>query len=182
MRSAQAKPMLAVWVGEDPAASEAFNAVGIPHYPTESDAVAGFMHLVRYRDALDALMETPPSLPAGRRAPTAHRRAISIDRAIADGRTWLDPIEVTRLLAAYAHSGDAGGAGARCRRGRDGRGAVPGRRHDRRGQDPVARYRAQVGCRRRPPQPDQRRGGARGRGRYPGARPRGDSPTPASPA
>jgi acetyltransferase len=97
----QVKPMLAVWVGEDPAASEAFNAVGIPHYPTESDAVAGFMHLVRYRDALDALMATPPSVPEGATPDAASARAIIL-RAIADGRTWLDPIEASKLLAIYA--------------------------------------------------------------------------------
>jgi acetyltransferase len=94
------KPMLAVWVGEDPAASDAFNAVGMPHYPTESDAIAGFMHLVRYRDALDALMATPPSLPEGRAPDVAAARTI-VDRAMADGRSWLDPVEATRLTAAY---------------------------------------------------------------------------------
>ena len=67
----------------------------------KSDAVAGFMHLVRYRDALDALMETPPSLPQGAAPDVASARSI-VDQAIADGRTWLDPIEVTRLLTAYA--------------------------------------------------------------------------------
>jgi acetyltransferase len=100
-RLAQAKPMLAVWVGEDAAATEAFNGVSVPHYATESDAVAGFMHLVRYRDALDALMETPPSLPQGAAPDVASARNI-VDRVIADGRTWLGPIEVTQLLAAYA--------------------------------------------------------------------------------
>ena len=97
----QVKPMLAVWVGEDPTASEAFNAVGIPHYPTESDAVAGFMHLVRYRDALDALMATPPSVPEGAAPDAAAAREV-IHRVIADGRTWLDPIEASKLLAIYA--------------------------------------------------------------------------------
>jgi acyl-CoA synthetase (NDP forming) len=38
------------------------SAIGIPSYATESDAVRGFMHLVRYREALDAMMATPPSL------------------------------------------------------------------------------------------------------------------------
>ena len=39
-------------------------AAGIPDYATEADAVGGFMHLVRYREARDALMATPPSMPA----------------------------------------------------------------------------------------------------------------------
>lgn len=100
-RPAQAKPMLAVWVGEDAVAMEAFNIVGIPHFATESDAVAGFMHLVRYRDALDVLMETPPSLPQGAAPDAASARKI-VSQVIAEGRTWLDPIEVFRLLTAYA--------------------------------------------------------------------------------
>jgi acetyltransferase len=56
------KPIFAVWVGSSDASTPIFEAAGIPSYATESDAVRGFMHLVRYREALDALMATPPSL------------------------------------------------------------------------------------------------------------------------
>ena len=45
------------------AVTPVFEADGIPHYATEADAVRGFMHLVRYREAQDDLMATPPSLP-----------------------------------------------------------------------------------------------------------------------
>jgi acetyltransferase len=100
----RAKPVFAVWVGGGGPASEAaaaFEAAGIPSYDTESDAVGGFMHLVRYREAIDALMATPPSLPeAFTPDVTAARRVI--EEAVREGRTWLDPIEVTRLLAAYS--------------------------------------------------------------------------------
>ena len=58
-----AKPVFAVWIGGSGDASKAFEAAGIPSYATETDAVAGFMHLVRYREAIEALMATPPSLP-----------------------------------------------------------------------------------------------------------------------
>jgi acetyltransferase len=95
------KPALAVWVGEDAAASKAFNDAGIPHYATEYDAVAGFMHLVRYRDALDALMQTPPGMPEAAKPDVASARAI-VDRVVAEGRDWLDPHEVADLLTAYA--------------------------------------------------------------------------------
>ena len=57
------KPVFAVWVGDDGEAAAELEAAGIPHYPSESDAVRGFMHLVRYREAIDHLMATPPSLP-----------------------------------------------------------------------------------------------------------------------
>src|SRR5262249_39329222 len=58
----RAKPIFAVWVGSSAATTPIFEAAGIPSYATESDAVRGFMHLVRYREALEALMATPPSV------------------------------------------------------------------------------------------------------------------------
>ena len=73
---------------------------GIPSYPTETDAVRGFMHLVRYREALDTLMATPPNLPVDFKPDVAAARA-SIATALESGRTWLDPTEITALLAAY---------------------------------------------------------------------------------
>ena len=62
-RASRRKPVFAVWLGEDEASKRAFESVGIPHFATEADAVRGFMHLVRYREAQDLLMETPDSLP-----------------------------------------------------------------------------------------------------------------------
>src|SRR5262249_54998981 len=83
-----------------PSASTAFSAAGIPNYPTESEAVSGFMHLVRYREAIDTLMAMPPSLPQDF-APDVATANLVIDAALRDRRTWLDPLEITRLLNAY---------------------------------------------------------------------------------
>src|SRR5262249_33130465 len=66
-----------------------------------ADAVHGFMHLVRYREALDALTATPPSLPRELEPDAVAARAIVAD-ALRDGRSWLDPLEGTKLLGAYA--------------------------------------------------------------------------------
>jgi acetyltransferase len=96
-----AKPVLAVWVGGDPEACAAFNAAGIPNYATESEAVGGFMHLVRYRQAIDALMATPPSLPQDFVPDVSTARAI-VDGALREGRGWLDPVEIGHLFACYA--------------------------------------------------------------------------------
>jgi acetyltransferase len=41
-RGRRRKPVLAVWLGNDPAATGLLNAAGIPNYPNESDAVDGF--------------------------------------------------------------------------------------------------------------------------------------------
>jgi acetyltransferase len=100
-RVVQTKPVLAVWVGGESAAAQAFESAGIPEYATEADAVRGFMHIVRYREAIEALIATPPSLPEEFTPDVVAARRI-IEAAIGAGRTWLDPIEATRLLASYS--------------------------------------------------------------------------------
>jgi len=94
------KPVFAVWVGDDPVAAASFDGAGIPSFSTESEAVGGFMHLVRYREAQNALMETPPSLPQNF-APDRAAAGRSLQSALTDGRGWLDPIEVGQVLTAY---------------------------------------------------------------------------------
>jgi acetyltransferase len=95
------KPVFAVWIGSSEATTPIFEAAGIPSYATESDAVRGFMHLVRYREALEALMATPPSLAQDFKPDVAAARGV-VERALEHGRTWLDPIDITQLLAAYS--------------------------------------------------------------------------------
>jgi acetyltransferase len=97
----RSKPIFAVWVGSSDAATSIFESARIPSYATESDAIRGFMHLVRYREALQDLMETPPSLPQDFGRDVTAARALVV-AAVQEGRAWLDPIEVTRLLAAYS--------------------------------------------------------------------------------
>jgi len=115
------KPVFAVWVGSSDATTPIFEAAGIPSYATESDAVRGFMHLVRYREALEALMATPPSLAQDFKPDVAAARGV-VESALEHGRTWLDPIDITQLLAAYsipiapallARNGDEAAAAAR---------------------------------------------------------------------
>src|SRR5215468_2879778 len=115
------KPVFAVWVGSSDATTPIFEAAAIPSYATESDAVRGFMHLVRYRRALEALMATPPSLAQDFKPDVAAARGV-VESAVRRGSTWLDPIEITRLLAAYsipiapallARNGDEAAAAAR---------------------------------------------------------------------
>ena len=96
-------------------ATPIFEAAGIPNYATESDAVRGFMHLVRYREALEALMATPPSLPQDFKPDVAAARAIVERRAASAGRTWLDPIESHAPACGLLHSDRARAARPRCR-------------------------------------------------------------------
>lgn len=99
-RRREPKPVLANWVGTGARVAAIFNGAGVPHYDTETEAVRGFMHLVHYREAIDALMETPPSLPADFTPDTDAARKV-VAGAIADGRTWLDPLEVAAVAEAY---------------------------------------------------------------------------------
>jgi acetyltransferase len=94
-----AKPVFTVWVGGDSAAT-VFDAANIPSYATESDAVVGFMHLVHYRETRELLMATPPSLPQDF-VPDAGAARVAVADALRDKRTWLDPVEITRVLSAY---------------------------------------------------------------------------------
>jgi acetyltransferase len=102
-RSVPAKPVLAVWIGGGDRVSNAFGNAGIPDYPTESHAVTGFMHLVRYRESREQLMATPPSLPQDF-APDAPSARSTIDAALRDrgsDQGWLDPFEISKILSAY---------------------------------------------------------------------------------
>ncbi|MBN8224473.1 MAG: bifunctional acetate--CoA ligase family protein/GNAT family N-acetyltransferase [Xanthomonadales bacterium] len=99
-RPGAGKPVLGVWLGGKPEALAALDAAGVPTYATEADAVRGYTYLVRHQQAQHALMETPPSLPDDFMVDAAAAQAV-VSGALAQGRRWLDPIEVTRLLEAY---------------------------------------------------------------------------------
>ena len=99
-RPGAGKPVLGVWLGAEPAAQARLDAAGVPTYATEVDAVRGYTYLVRHQQAQRLLMETPPSLPDDFAVDTAAAQAV-VAAALAQGRDWLDPIEVTALLQAY---------------------------------------------------------------------------------
>lgn len=94
------KPVLTVWVGANERISRTFTDAGIPDYPTEDDAVRGFMHLVHHREVTETLAAVPPSLPHEFEPDVEAARRI-VERAVAEGRRWLDPIEVMGVLNAY---------------------------------------------------------------------------------
>ena len=98
-----AKPVLAVWIGAGQKIVEALSSAGIPNYLTEDDAVRGFMHLVRHQEVVEELTRVPPAMPEGLldTLPDTEVAKRIIATALADGRNWLDPIEVKGLLAAY---------------------------------------------------------------------------------
>ncbi|TWG89081.1 acetyltransferase [Luteimonas sp. J16] len=94
------KPVFAVWLADDDQALAELHRAGVPAYATETEAVNGFMHLVRYREAQQALMETPPSLPADFAVDADGARAL-VREALARGDVQLDPQATARILACY---------------------------------------------------------------------------------
>jgi acetyltransferase len=103
-KSGPPKPVFAVWVGGGDRAAEIFDRAGIPDYATEADAVAGFMHLVEYRESRQQLMAVPLSLPQDFAPDQPTVRPI-IETALrarkAGAFAWLDPIAINALLSAY---------------------------------------------------------------------------------
>ena len=113
------------------------------------------MHLVRYREAIEALMATPPSLPRGVRS--GRRRGARASSRRAARRPRLARSDRGHAPARGLFDSDrAGAARARCRGGGRRGGAAAGRRIDGGRQDSLARHRAQVRGRRRAAQPRQR--------------------------
>ncbi len=96
-----AKPVLSAWVGTDQSVAPIFDKAAIPHFPTEDDAVRAFMHLVKHREAMEALMATPPSVSTLFKPDVQAARKI-VEGALRDGRPWLDPIEISVLFEAYS--------------------------------------------------------------------------------
>jgi acetyltransferase len=99
-RRGSAKPVLAVWVGADQKIIDVLSGAGIPNYPTEDDAVRGFMHLVKHREVVTALAQVPPAMPTEFTPDIDAARQI-VAAALGDDRKWLEPVEVKRLLESY---------------------------------------------------------------------------------
>jgi acetyltransferase len=94
------KPVLAAWVGGDQSVAPVFDKAAIAHFPTEDDAVRAFMHLVKHRETMEALMATPPDVSSLFRPYVDAARTI-VGTALSEGRSWLDPIEIADLFKAY---------------------------------------------------------------------------------
>ncbi len=96
-------PVLASWLGGTQTALDArarFADARIPSYDTPDKAVRGFMHLVRYRQAQQNLMEVPDAAPDNLAPDPAAARAI-VDQALAVEQSWLTDPQVRGVLAGY---------------------------------------------------------------------------------
>ncbi len=95
-------PVLATWLGQQGASTARafFRDASIPDYATPEDAARGFMHLVRYRQGQEAIVEVPPSTATEFR-PDEKRARVLITGALEAGENWLSPDNVQQLLGCY---------------------------------------------------------------------------------
>ncbi|MCB1483840.1 MAG: bifunctional acetate--CoA ligase family protein/GNAT family N-acetyltransferase [Hyphomicrobiaceae bacterium] len=95
------KPMLTCWLGEGSALAsrELFVKDKIPTFETPSDAIVGFMQLVRYARAQQELIQTPDAGPKFEADDDSEVTRI-IASALSEGRDILNAIEAKAVLAA----------------------------------------------------------------------------------
>ena len=101
-RSWRRPMLLACWMGDGCAfeARKMFQKSSIPCYATPSDAIRGFMQMVRYQHSQKMLMETVPDIPCDFSARTNEVREI-VAHALAESRQWLTGSEAMQVLHAY---------------------------------------------------------------------------------
>ena len=97
------KAVLTCWLGDGSAleARRLLTESRLPTYETPTQAVRGFMQMVRYRTSQTMLMETPPTVPEAFTPDIAAARRI-VAEALAADREWLTEVEAKAVLAAYA--------------------------------------------------------------------------------
>ncbi|MFT5701175.1 MAG: acetyltransferase [Desulforhopalus sp.] len=95
--------VLTCWMGEGSAleARHLFTKNNIPTYATPTEAVRGFMQIVRYRKSQEMLMETPPNIPE-MFIPDSTKARQLINKALAENRHCLTESEAKEVLTAYA--------------------------------------------------------------------------------
>ncbi len=99
---ASKRPILTSWLGDGAAlpARRAFADHKIPTFETPEDAINAFMQLVAYRRNQQTLMETPASMPDDFQPDLAAAMGV-IERALDEGKSWLNEPAAKALMAAY---------------------------------------------------------------------------------
>lgn len=94
------KPVLAAWLGEPSVAAgrARLTAAGVPTYPTAEAAVRSFARWGQAQALHDLLLEAPDGADD---PPDADAARAVVAKALAEGRSALDPLEVQAVLGAY---------------------------------------------------------------------------------
>lgn len=97
-----AKTMLACWLGGNAvaAARKASSQADVACYSSPERAMAAWLQLVNYSRNQQALQEIPPATIEGFKPDLASAQALR-ERAVREGRGWLDATEAQSLLQAY---------------------------------------------------------------------------------
>ena len=95
-----AKPLFTCWLGEASAKAsrDLFAHAGVPTFETPSDAIVGFMQLVRHTRAQTELIQTPDA-GSITQAPETQDVSRIIAKALEAGRTTLSAVEAKAILA-----------------------------------------------------------------------------------
>ncbi len=99
-RNLKAKPVLAVMLDAAPEARRRLSAAGVLVREGTGAAIDSFLHLSRYAEGQEQLMETPPSMPDTLEFDTPRARAI-VEAGQARGSDWLTTDETAELLSIY---------------------------------------------------------------------------------
>ncbi len=101
VKAASVKPILATWLGDGASrdARALLTAKNIANFATPAEGIDGFMQLVSYARAQEALMRTPPSLPDF--TFKSDKAAEIIRVALNAERTVLSEVEAKDVLATY---------------------------------------------------------------------------------
>jgi len=96
------KPVIAAWTGgaQVKKARENLLQNNIPTYETPEEAVRAYINMFKYRRNLDLLYETPSVLPE-RIALSKEQLEKHINKALSEGRTFLNPAESRDFLSNY---------------------------------------------------------------------------------
>ncbi len=96
------KTVLTAWLGDHTAAKarRTFTAAKLPTFETPEDAMRAFGQLTRFRRNQEEALQTPQSVEGEFEIDLAAART-PIDRALAEGRDWLDEVEAKAVLKAF---------------------------------------------------------------------------------
>lgn len=100
-QKARPKPVFVSWLERDPDAIGTLDDANIARFRTPGDAVRGFMDVSRYAEAQKELSATPPALPEDLASADVARVRALADKALKQGRAWLNSDEIADVLATY---------------------------------------------------------------------------------
>ncbi len=95
--------VLTSWLGDEAAepSRKMFSENNISTYETPTQAVRGFMQLVRHRTSQEMLMQIPPNIPEIF-SPDVDKASKIVKKALEEKRDWLNEAESKDVLSAYA--------------------------------------------------------------------------------